>query len=150
MVSKMDYESPLFPDVKEVRVITKDLGERDGKSLTPIVPFGSLVLLRGEFTLSPISITSDDLTKADKERDANLIVVGYGQNTKSVELGDRIKISMQNSMMGIDVPGNKKSKKYIKTAINQMEQSERNLLKKVDVVEYFLLQEYDIAAIVKE
>lgn len=129
---------------KHGELYTTDLGV----SLVSSVPTDTFVLLKGMVQQS--SITLSEQKKIDEQEIFTFEVAGYGYKVTDLNLGDCINC-FGGQKIQVLIKENVKSIASMRKWLRELKSSELNELiastKKLDCVEYFMVQRYDICQI---
>lgn len=128
--------------------------ERIAKSNVSVQPVSIYVLLKAEFKLSSIAIRQEKVSSEDLKV---MEVVGTGEAVRTLNIGDKVLISnseIKNLIQyKVDVEENEDSLSKVKIRMNDLKPSEMKstsvAMEMYNVVEYFILHDHLICAIVK-
>lgn len=120
-----------------------------GKSLVNYIPRGNNVLIRIEFEISILAISTGK-PSADDNNMARFYVAGMGPLVKDLDLNDQIYIKLPE-YSSVPVAGNNNSISILKEFYKSMKQSDLTMLiagkeNRVSVVEYGIFPEYLITS----
>ena len=118
-----------------------------GKSLVNYVPRGNNVLIRLEFEISILAISSGKPSSDDNGM-CRFYVAGLGPLVKDLTLNEEIGMKLPE-YSSVEIKGNNNSIRVLKEFYTTMKKSDLNLLiagkdNKVNVVEYALFPEFMI------
>jgi hypothetical protein len=122
-----------------------------GKSLVNVVPRGNNVLIRMEFNVSVMALTSGT-PESSSEESVNSFVAGFGPLVKGLDLDEPIVFKVQQAYIDVVVEGNNRSIRELTKFYKSLPKLELNQLMKskdtshVKVIQYGIFPEFQIPA----
>lgn len=123
-----------------------------GRSNCSIIPANQTVLIKisakiKSKSLSLIDVKAETIFSRDDIKDKVITVEGVGQDVRTFDPGDQIKVQSAMQIVHIDVPENKKSLKSMRDLYSDTKAS--NWGEYSTIEEYFIVDPYKILAKIK-
>lgn len=120
-----------------------------GKSLVTIVPRNNNVLVKMEFEVSVVALTSGKKDSLDDD-DVIFTIAGIGPMVNDLALGEKIILQIQQNYEVVEVPGNERSIRKLEDFYRKLKPAELTTAikdtPKVTVIQYGMFPEFQIKA----
>lgn len=117
-----------------------------GQSLVRVVPRNNNVLVKMEFEVSVMALTSGAKDSLDSE--VTFSVAGIGPMVNDLTLGEKIILQIQQNYEVVEVPGNERSIRKLQDVYKKLKPAElTDAIKntpKVQVIQYGMFPEFQI------